>query len=155
MSDLVTVKLDGLKELDAKLAAMGSDLGFKALRGAMMAASTPMFKDAKANAAATGAPASDATAAAMGRWTRKTSETKTTLFMGPRNKNKKARALYEAYYGRDFKRLSYFHLTEFGTVRSKAQPFLRPAFQSNAPVFLRNFAAELRKSIERVARRAK
>ena len=70
------MKLHGLKELDRALAdlqKLGGNAGFKALRSGMMQASKPLFLAARAGAAATGIKDFDAgaTAAAMGRWTKK------------------------------------------------------------------------------------
>jgi hypothetical protein len=44
----VGIKLNGLKELDKKLKKLGAALGKKTLRGAMMKATLPTFKTAKA-----------------------------------------------------------------------------------------------------------
>ena len=151
-----TVKLDGLKELDAKLAKMPAKLGFKALRSAMMLTSKPMFLAAKAKAESTGIRGRDAgaTAAAMGRWTRKITPTSTVLMLGPKNKNAKALALYNAMHGGDVQRLNHFHLLEFGSINGGAQPFLRPAFESTKLQFAYSFGKNLAATIEKVARSA-
>lgn len=151
MSDFIRV--DGLKELDAQLAGLGTVAGFKALRGGMMGASRPMFQAIKANANATGIRGFDAgsTAAAMGRWTRKTTPTRTTLFIGPRNKNKKALALWNAKHNANITRLNHFHLVEFGSINGPAQPFMRPGFETTKLIVVQNFARELRKSIAKQA----
>lgn len=150
------VKVEGLKELDKKLANLGSVAGFKALRGGLMGASRPMFQAAKANAAATGIRGFDAgaTAAAMGRWTRKETPTRTVLFIGPRNKNKKALALWNAKHDADVSRLTHFHLVEFGSINGPAQPFMRPAFDATKLIVVQNFGGELRKSIAKQVRAA-
>jgi HK97 gp10 family phage protein len=147
------VRIDGLRELDRKLVKLGSQAGFKALRAAMMKSSTPMFKMARANALATGIKGQDAgaTAAAMGRWSKKTKQHEVTLWLGPKNKNKKALALWNAKHGKEVKRLTHFHLVEFGSINGPAQPFLRPAFAANARGYIAGFGAELRRAIEKVA----
>ena len=149
------VKVEGLKELDKKLARLPKKTGFNALRSAMMAASRPMFQTARANALATGVKGFDAgaTAAAMGRWTRKITPTTTVMFLGPKNQNKKALALWNAAHGGKAKRLRHFHLVEFGSIKGPAQPFLRPAFQATGMLFVRAFGRELGKSIEKAARK--
>lgn len=146
-------ELKGISELDKKLAKLGPQVGFKALRGGLMGASRPMFQAAKRSAEATGIKGYDAgaTAAAMGRWTKKTGPKQTTLFLGPKNKHKKALALYNAKHGTEIKRLRHFHLLEFGSVKMAAQPFLRSAFEATKMTFIRNFGNELRKSIEKFA----
>lgn len=148
-----TVKLTGLRELDAKLARLDAKTGFKVLRSAMMNASKPMFLTARANANATGVKGFDAgaTAAAMGRWTKKTTDKRTTLFIGPKNKAKKAVSLWNQKHGTSVKRISHFHLVEFGSRRGPAQPFLRPAFDSTKHEVARNFGRELAKAIDKQA----
>ena len=134
-----TIELIGLKELDEKLAAMPQKLGFKALR--------------KANALATGIKGRDAgaTAAAMSRFVKKETANRTTLYVGPKSKHRKALAIYNAFHGTDAKRLRHFHLVEFGSVHGPAQPFLRPAFEATKLVVARSFGAKLKESIEKVA----
>ena len=146
-----TVKIEGLKELDKKLSKLPVKVAFKALRGAMMKSTTVTFKLAKANALATGIRGRDAgsTAAAMGRWTRKQGPNKTTLFIGPKNRNKKALALYNEFHGTDAKYLKHFHLLEFGSVHGPAQPFLRPAFISTRGQIMSSFRQNLKEMIEK------
>ena len=146
------IKVDGLKQLDKALAAMGKVQGFKALRSGLMEASKPMFLAIRANALATGVKGYDAgaTAAAMGRWTRKITPHITVLFIGPKNKNKKALAIYNALHGTDIKRLNHFHLTEFGSVHGPAQPFMRPAYEATRMAVVHGFGRSLAKSIEKV-----
>ena len=150
------IRVDGLQELDRKLSKMDQKTGFKTLRSAMMAASRPTFLAAKANALAVGIRGKDsgATAAAMSRWTRKIKDSRTVLFIGPKNRHKKALAIYNEANGTDIKRLRHFHLTEFGSVHGPAQPYMRPAFASTWQQVARSFAGELRKAINKVARNA-
>lgn len=152
-------RVEGLRELDKMLADLGEVAGFKALRSAMMASSRPMFQAARANAAATGLGGtdSDAMAASMSRGTRKEGRTRTTLWIGPRNKSKKGLAIYNAFWeprGRKpIKRLGYFHMVEFGTSKMTAQPFMRPAFLATANIVVANFAKELGKAIDKQGRK--
>lgn len=150
------IKLEGLQELDAKLAAMDKKLGFKTLRSAMMEASKPMFLQARTNASATGVKGFDAgaTAAAMGRWTKKIKDNRTVLFLGPKNQAKKALNLWNAKHGTKIRRLNHFHLTEFGSARGPAQPFLRPAFDSHKTSVARNFGKVLARQIAKAGGRA-
>ena len=131
---------------------LGPVAGFKALRSGLMAASRPMFVAAKANAISTGLKGydSDAMGAAMARGTRKITKNRTTLWIGPRNKNKKALAIYNAYHGTDYKRLNYFHLVEWGSVNGGAQPFMRPAFESTKLVVVSNLAKEIGKAVDKI-----
>lgn len=151
-----TIKLFGLKQLDAKLAKMGSALGFKTLRSALNDTSRPMFVLAKQKAAATGVKGFDAgsTAAAMGRWTKKIKSNQTVLFMGPKNKQKKAVNLWNQKHGTNVKRISHFHLLEFGSSRGPAQPFLRPAFDATKLQMARDFGKNLAARIAKAGGRA-
>lgn len=150
------VRIEGLRELDRKLAKLPTAVGFKALRSAMMGATLVTFKAAKANAIAAGKRGFDSgsTAAAMGRWTRKTGPKQTTLFIGPKNRNKKALALWNAANrkNRPVRRLTHFHLLEFGSTRGPAQPFLRPALVQTQAQVLREFGRRLAEQIEKAAR---
>lgn len=149
--------IEGLKEVDKMLADMGSALGFKALRTGMMNAAKPTFLLARANAIATGLgnTDSDAMGAAMSRGTRKITPTRTTHWIGPRNKSKKALAIYNAFHsGRPpVKRLNYFHMVEWGSIHGQAQPFMRPAFAATAPTVVRNLAKEIGIAIDKVIRK--
>jgi HK97 gp10 family phage protein len=154
------VKVEGLKNVEKLLTNLGPALGFKALRSGMMAASRPMFLAAKANAAATGLKGydSDAMAAAMSRGTRKVTPNRTTLWIGPKNKHKKALAIYNSYHGTDLKRLPYFHLVEWGAERGEkgsmsAQPFMRPAFAATSRMVVSNLGDEIRKAVDKVKRK--
>jgi len=151
------VKVEGLKNVEKMLVELGPALGFKALRSGLMAASRPMFVAAKANAIGTGLAGhdSDAMGAAMSRGTRKDTPNRTTLWIGPKNKHKKAIAIYNAYHGTNLKRLPYFHLVEWGATRGEkgnmaAQPFMRPAFAATAPLVVSNLGREIGKAIDKV-----
>ena len=134
------------------LVALGPSLGFKALRSGMMAASKPMFLAAKANAAGTGLKGydSDAMAAAMSRGVKKVTPNRTTLWIGPKNKHKKALAIYNEYHGTEIKRLQYFHLVEWGSAKMNAQPFMRPAFAATSRQVVGNLGREIGKAVDKV-----
>lgn len=151
------LQLQGLRELDRKLAALPRKVGFKTLRSAMMQAVRPMFLAAKTNANSTGIRNFDsgATAAAMSRWTKKISGTKAQLFIGPRSKQKRAVALWNAKHGASVSRLRHFHLVEFGSIRGPAQPFMRPAFMATRVAVARSFGKELGRAIDKAAKRAR
>jgi len=151
-----TIKLFGLKELDAKLARMDAKLGAKALRSALNEAAKPMFLKARSNAQATGIKGFDAgaTAAAMGRFSKKEGPKRLILFVGPKNKAKRAVNLWNQKHGTDVKRLSHFHLVEFGSIKGPAQPFLRPAFENTKVAVARSFGKILAAQIEKQAGRA-
>jgi HK97 gp10 family phage protein len=151
-----TIKLFGLKELDAKLARMDSKLGAKALRSALNEAAKPMFLKARTNAQATGIKGFDAgaTAAAMGRFSKRAGPKRMILFIGPKNKAKRALNLWNAKHGTDVKRLNHFHLVEMGSVHGPAQPYLRPAFEATKVAVAKSFGKILARQIEKQAGRA-
>lgn len=149
------VKVEGLKNVEKLLIELGPVAGFKALRSGMMAASKPMFLAAKANAAATGLKGydSDAMAASMSRGTRKETAHRTTLWIGPKRKHKKALAIYNSYHGTNIKSLNYFHLVEWGSINGGAQPFMRPAFAATSRLAVNNLGNEIRKAVEKIKRK--
>lgn len=150
-----TFKVEGLKALDTKLAALGSEVGFKTLRSAMMDSTKPAVAVVKSAARATGLRGhdSEAMSEAVGRWTKKITNNSTVLFMGPKNKAKKALNIYNDFHDTNYSRLNYFHLVEFGSVNNPAQPWLRPSFQALAPSIVRVFGKNLATRIEKAGRR--
>ncbi len=111
---------------------------------------------AKKNAQATGIKGFDAgaTAAAMGRFSKKAGPKRLILFIGPKNKAKKAVNLWNQKHGTDIKRLNHFHLVEFGSAKGPAQPFMRPAFESTKLLVARSFGKILAAQIDKQAGRA-
>ena len=156
MTNEVTVNLSGLLEVEQRLIDMGPEIGFKAARSGLMKASLPMFKAAKRNALAV--RDSGALAMAMGRWSRKAGRSgtggRTTVVavqIGPRSKNKRALALWNAEHKqkRPARALRHAHLAEYGSASGRATPYLRPAFRSTADQVVRNFGKETQKAIMR------
>ena len=150
------IRIEGLRELDRKLDAIGEAAGKKALRGAMMDAANPIWKDARSNAEAVGIRNQDAGALAanMGRWFKVLRRNRFALWIGPRSRGKKGVALWTAKHGRAPKgnRLRHAHMTEFGTSKDPAQPYLRPAFFQNVRRATDIFARKLKIRIEKAGR---
>lgn len=150
------VRVEGLRELDRKLGKMEEVAAKKVLRGAMMDAANPIWRSARANAEATGIRGQDsgALAAAMGRWFRVLGRKRFALFIGPRSRSAKGVALWSAKHGREPKggRLRHAHLTEFGTSKAPAQPYLRPAFDTQKGNAIRTLGRKLKARIEKIAR---
>lgn len=146
------VKIEGMKNVEKMLIKLGSVNGFKALRSGLMAASKPMLIAAKAAAMATGLKGhgSDAMAAAMSRGTKKVTPNRTTLWIGPKNKHKKALAIYNSAHGTKITRLNYFHLVEWGSVKMAAQPFMRPAFAATSVGVVNNLGKEIGKAVDKI-----
>jgi HK97 gp10 family phage protein len=149
------VKIEGLKNVEKLLIDLGPVSGFKALRSGLMKVSKPMFDAARANARGTGLRGhdSDAMAAAMSRGTRKLTANITQLWIGPRNKNAKALAIYNDFHHTKYKRLNYFHLVEWGSVNGPAQPFMRPAFAAHSRSAVDNLGKEIRNAVEKIKRK--
>lgn len=176
MASLITgsIKVEGLADLDAALVEIGAVMGEKALRQSMLAAVRPMVEAAKVNALAIAK--SGSLALAMGA--RFALESKAGAFfgfrdivsaakvmVGPLYSDRAARAAYTLYYHRGRGRhpisggrlavgIYHGHLVEFGTRRSRARPFLRPAFDATAEQVVANFVVELRTRIEKVRGKA-
>lgn len=146
---MVKVEVEGLKELERDLLALGNGFGMKTLRSGLRTASKPMFNMAKGNALVM--EDSGATAEAMRIKTAIDSRNSSAVvYIGPSPKNKKAIALWDARHNskEPTKGLHHFHLLEYGGGNVKsARPFLRDAFDSQAMKLLNNFKDTLRKQI--------
>ncbi len=149
------VKVEGLQNVEKMLIALGPVMGFKALRMGLMAASKPLLLAAKSAAAGTGQKGFDsqAMAASMSRGVQKKGLHRTILWVGPRNKSKKGLAIYNTFHGTKLKRLNYFHLVEWGSVKMSPQPFMRPAFAATSRLVVSNLGNEIRKAIDKVKRK--
>lgn len=150
------VKIEGLRDLDRRLSRLDEVTGKKVMRGAMMDAANPIWKSARANAEATGirGQGSGALAAAMGRWFRVLARKRFALYIGPRSRSPKGVALWAAKHGREPEggRLRHAHITEFGTSKAPAQPYLRPAYDTQHNNSVRRFGRRLKERILRAAR---
>lgn len=150
------VRVEGLRELDRKLGKMEEVAAKKVMRGAMMDAANPIWKSARANAEATGIRNQDAgaLAAAMGRWFRVEARNRFILFIGPRSRSPKGVALWAAKHGREPEggRLRHAHMTEMGTSKDPAQPYLRPAFDTRKDNAVRTLGRKLGTRIDKTAR---
>lgn len=135
----------GLRELDAKLAALGVAAGEKVMRQALRAAMRPVLEAAK-------------TAAPEGTELHRTYRGR---LVAP-GFGKRSVRLVIAKPGRDGKfraalgvRREAFYMLQFvelGTSKMAAQPWLTPAFEAEVPATTERMAAELKKRIERAAK---
>ena len=130
------VKIDGLKELDKALAGLGAEVGAKALKGALMSASKPMLDEMKQNVPVS----SGGLKKGLGR------RSKTN------KKGKWAKTSAIVRVGAVKKSGWRAHLIEFGTSRTRAQPFIRPALdKSNEAITI--FQKRLKIIIDREAKK--
>lgn len=161
----MTIKVTGLKEIEAELQKLGSKDGTRVLRAAMMRAAQPIEQQAKMNAA--NLPnGSGALEKSIGRRFvvgRQESSLlilpslggRFSVLIAPIKSNRVAVALYNLFYKPRRKRRGIFHghFVEFGTKRAKKQPFLAPALNARGAQAVGVLADEIRKGIERLLKR--
>lgn len=141
---------------------LGSKDGTKVLRAAMMRAAEPIEKQAEMNAAAM-PNGSGALEKSIGRRFvvgKQASSTflpdlggRFTVVIAPLKSSRVAVALYNLFYRRKRRGIFHGHFVEFGTKRSKKQPFLAPALNARGPQAVSVLADEIRKGIERLLKR--
>ncbi len=141
-------QLEGVAELTRKLNELGAKTAGKELRGAVRAAAKIAYDKAKA-----AIPVGDEPHKTYkGRLVAPGFAQRSLRLLARINRRKgSAEALIgvrrEAFYALSF--------VELGTSRMGARPWLRPAFESSQDSMLRSLASELKKRIERIARRGK
>lgn len=119
MADAVAMKIEGLKELEDKLRAMGPDIAKNALRAGVRAGAVVVKDDAIPRAAQDTGRLQRAIYIKQIR--ERSGPAQQTFFVGVRSGKK--------YRGRDADAY-YWRFVEFGTARMAARPFLRPAFEA-------------------------
>lgn len=131
----MTVKTSGFAELEKKLLALPAAASRKVMRGALMAALTPLVKRAK-----------ELVAVDEGDLKRSIKK-RSAIYKG---NNFAAEA--GVYISRKLKAGHRWHFEEFGTSKHAARPFLRPAFDEKKMEVLERFKAELSKRIDKAAK---
>jgi len=134
---LLTANIEGLAELDKALADLEVKTATKALRGAMMYATTPLVKDIKSNAPVL----SGETKLSIKRRTKidkkgRSKKNTAVLSVGTRLKGKANK-----------KNHLKAHLLEKGGKRQRPHPFIRPAFDRNKNIIIDRFAERLKQNI--------
>lgn len=135
----VTMKVEGLRELEQKLLKdLPAAIAGKILRNALNTAVNPMLKAARENA--------------------RTSERTGALKKAIKKASGLARGQYAAVagirIGSGFRSpKSRWHFIEFGTKDARAQPYLRPAFDSTKLEAIQLFKENLRKRIQDAVRK--
>jgi hypothetical protein len=168
------MKVEGLTEVEANLAMLGSKVGTRILRRSMLNGADPILEKAKANVAAI-ERGSGALHKSMGKRFlvgRQKHATNALPAMGgnfrvqilPFSVSRVAIALYNMFYDRRAKRLSYAHLLEFGFThkggkRIRKQAFMGPALDSQSgnavSIFARDMKDGIAKALKPLARKSR
>ena len=162
---MTQITAKGFREVDAKLAALGSQRGTRIVRRAILIAADPIVEQAKHNLA--GSSHSGALAKSIGRRFVVGTRGATSSFLpalggrfaaviAPFKSDRVATALHNLVYGRKRKGIFYGHLIEFGhRVSVAARPFLAPALFARARDAVNIFRAEVKAGIERELKRGR
>ncbi len=162
----MSMKLEGLKELDAQLKQLGSAAAVKTMASQIRKAMKPVLEDAKSRVPVDSGALRDSLALRV----LKPNQTKTSSVMGgvvvrPNAGAKKALKHIKKFVkdkserkklGKEFLRQTgprRWHFIEFGTSRMTAKPFLRPSMDAAADKIVTDFRNELRKRVKRAARK--
>jgi HK97 gp10 family phage protein len=134
-------RLHGLEGLDNALKQLPKSTGKSALRTELKNAAKPVEKDAESRAprGPTGNLIESITI-------------KTVLKKSQKRGRAKAGDV-EVYVGATTPKGAHAHLIEFGTFKMAAQPFLRPAFDSNKEKVLENFSEGIWERLAKAARK--
>ena len=158
MAKGVTIKVDGLKDLDRALGELGKSAGKAVLRRVLKAAAEPIYQAAKARAPSRPAgakpvyygkgenkrlrrPGTDEALVQSG--TRLTRNQQRTV-------KREGKDTAEHYVG---SRDPIARLLEYGTVNTRAQPVFRPAWEANKDQALTIIKESLGAQIEKTAKR--
>ncbi|WP_448216287.1 HK97-gp10 family putative phage morphogenesis protein [Endozoicomonas sp. 2B-B] len=142
------IKVTGLKELEAQLRKLETEVGAKAVRGALMTASKPMADQMKADVPVDKGNLKKTIGRRSGfykgdKTTRKFQET----FAGNN-------AIAAVQVGAIKKGAWKAHFVEFGTEKSAAQPFIRPAAYALWQQTVSRFKDSLARRIKRLQKKA-
>ena len=140
----LSIKVDGLRELEAALIDLGSEVAGKKgglVKTALMAAALPVLRDAQARV-----PAVTGTLK---------SQIKRARIRNPRAYNEVVTVgvPLPEWAGGKLQGDTYGLFVEMGTVRMPARPFLRPALESNRDNSTKIFRTRLAVGIEREAKK--
>lgn len=139
------VEVKGLRELGAAMKALGNDMGLKIARAATAAAAQPVKKRAIANIVAspsvdTGSLKSSVIVKRLGRKESTLTSEHIVTVRGRGKKKKDGTRQSEAPHASK---------VEFGTVHMPAEPFLRPAFESEKGTALQKMTDTLKRRIDK------
>lgn len=161
----VTVRVDGLKELDEALGELPKATARNVLKRALIKAAEPIAEQARALAPVrtgklrdsiiistrTTNPGKQAFAIAM-----KSGASREEAVAAARLANRGHKSFFELYVGPG--RQPHAHLQEFGTAHHAPQPYMRPAWDANKMRALetikKQLADEIEKARQRLAKKA-
>lgn len=137
MPEALSVKIEGLSELQREMRELGPKLARRGLRAATNAAAQVIKKEAKALVPVdTGRLKRKAIYVKRSR--RGSSATRESYLVGVRVGRKEQAKDRDAYY---------WFLVEFGTVKMAARPFMRPAFENKKFEALEKFRDKLKEKL--------
>lgn len=137
----MSMQIEGLRELEAKLRGMGPKLAKNGLRSAVAAGSRVVMAEAKRKV-----PVDTGTlrrAIYMKQIREQSSSSKQTYYVGVRRGKSERKKNRDGYY---------FAFVEFGTAKMAAQPFLRPAFEAKKVDAVEVIKRRLAERVEKLAR---
>lgn len=160
------INVEGLAALEEQLLELGAQASVQVLSAAARKAFKPVVDDAKAKVAAD----TEALRDAIRLRTKKPSSGKAVVIVGlgiagPSRKQKRMakvqrrlvkRGMAHAIDGKDLTAanpMSRWHFEEFGTARTRARPYIRPAFDANVEQMVGTLKVEIGRSIQRALRR--
>lgn len=178
MAIVTDIKVEGLQELDARMAEVGALAGKKLLTRAVRRSLFRLEKTTTANANAISRSGALAQSVRIVTVKPKQNET-VAVQVGPKKRDRRALALRNIYYRRKDKGIFYGHLVEYGhRIASRAtgwlrkrgratgaggtsggmvkpRPWFRPAWDATRAGITPEFSRVLRQGLERIERRAK
>lgn len=139
-------EVEGLKELEKALLALGKDVGVKTLRGAAREAMKPVLSAAQTNISVDTGDAKSALAISARK-----NRAKTGIVVSVGATKKKAT---KKQGGKVFANVNQKVIAlEYGTSKQKATPFLRPALENNVSKVLSVLKTSLKTKIDQAAKK--
>lgn len=147
----MSVKVKGLRELQAQLKSLGTELGGKAAAQASREAFRPVLEAAKAMAPED----TGELRASLRLGTAKLPKggVAVGIVIGGGSKAKQAKAAAAAFGERHFPAARRWHFAEFGTSKQSAKPFLRPAMDSQGAATVDRLTPALQRAIARAMKK--
>lgn len=161
MAIVTDIKIEGLKEIAARMVELDAMAGSRLLTRAVRRSLIPLEKRATANAASIGKSGALAQSIRIVTVRPRGGEV-AAVQVGPKAKDKKSIALHNLYYGRKRKGVFYGHLVEYGFTTRGAPgrkvsgwPWFSAAWNMTRAGVLPEFQRILALGMRRIERRAK